>query len=89
MQEQKKGDEMVLKIPTEIYSRVCGYYRPVDNWNPGKQQEFRDRAYYDLKKAGFEDAKLDPEMIMGKKPADRKFREKALILMNHAAPMPA
>lgn len=24
---------------TEVYSRVCGYYRPTSNWNPGKQQE--------------------------------------------------
>jgi ribonucleoside-triphosphate reductase len=28
----------------EVYSRVCGYYRPVENWNPGKQEEFRERV---------------------------------------------
>lgn len=27
----------------EVYSRVCGYFRPVSNWNKGKQQEFKDR----------------------------------------------
>lgn len=27
----------------EIYSRVVGYFRPVKNWNKGKQQEFQDR----------------------------------------------
>ena len=30
----------------EIWSRVMGYFRPVDSWNPGKQQEFRDRKNY-------------------------------------------
>ena len=32
--------------PTEIYSRVCGYFRPVTNWNKGKRQEFQDRKVY-------------------------------------------
>jgi anaerobic ribonucleoside-triphosphate reductase len=36
-----------LVIPCEVYSRVVGYYRPVDNFNPGKQQEFRERVMYD------------------------------------------
>jgi ribonucleoside-triphosphate reductase len=31
----------------EVYSRVVGYYRPVSNWNAGKQAEFRDRALFD------------------------------------------
>ena len=30
----------------EVYSRVCGYYRPVVNWNVGKQEEFGDRLEY-------------------------------------------
>ena len=33
---------------TEIYSRITGYYRPVQNWNDGKVQEFRDRKTYDI-----------------------------------------
>ncbi len=33
---------------TEIYSRITGYYRPVQNWNDGKTQEFKDRKTYDL-----------------------------------------
>ena len=44
---------MSKKIPTEIYSRCVGYYRPVDQWNKGKQQEFCDRKeakISDLKK---------------------------------------
>jgi ribonucleoside-triphosphate reductase len=34
--------------PTEIYSRVVGYYRPVQNWNKGKQEEFKQRLEYVL-----------------------------------------
>ena len=33
---------------TEVYSRITGYYRPVQNWNDGKLQEFRDRKTYDI-----------------------------------------
>jgi len=33
--------------PTETYSRITGYYRPVKNWNDGKLQEFKDRKTYD------------------------------------------
>ncbi len=33
---------------TEVYSRITGYYRPVQNWNDGKAQEFKDRKVYDV-----------------------------------------
>ena len=38
---------------TEVYSRITGYYRPVQNWNDGKTQEFKDRKLYDLTKSRF------------------------------------
>ena len=31
---------------TEVYSRITGYYRPVQHWNDGKAQEFKDRTEY-------------------------------------------
>ncbi len=34
--------------PTEVYSRITGYYRPVQNWNAGKSQEFCERKTYDM-----------------------------------------
>ena len=34
--------------PTEVYSRITGYYRPVQNWNDGKAQEYKDRRVYDI-----------------------------------------
>ena len=33
---------------TEVYSRITGYYRPVQNWNDGKTQEFKQRRTYDI-----------------------------------------
>ncbi|MCR5794700.1 MAG: ribonucleoside triphosphate reductase [Solobacterium sp.] len=33
---------------TEVYSRITGYYRPVQNWNDGKAQEFKDRRVYNV-----------------------------------------
>ena len=35
---------------TEVYSRITGYYRPVQNWNDGKSQEFKARKVYAEKK---------------------------------------
>ena len=32
----------------EVYSRITGYYRPVQNWNEGKTQEYKERREYDL-----------------------------------------
>ena len=36
---------------TEVYSRITGYYRPVQNWNDGKAQEYKDRKEYDIEHA--------------------------------------
>jgi ribonucleoside-triphosphate reductase len=33
---------------TEVYSRIVGYYRPVNNWNDGKKAEFQDRCEFKL-----------------------------------------
>ena len=33
---------------TEVYSRITGYYRPVQNWNDGKAQEYKDRLVYNI-----------------------------------------
>ena len=33
---------------TEVYSRITGYYRPVQNWNDGKLQEFQNRTEYNI-----------------------------------------
>ena len=46
-----KGEQKTCPIcgkTTEVYSRITGYYRPVQNWNDGKAQEFKDRRTYDV-----------------------------------------
>ncbi len=49
-QTTKKEDQNMAKCgaKTEIYSRVCGYFRPVSNWNQGKREEFKDRKEYEV-----------------------------------------
>jgi hypothetical protein len=38
----------MIKVPTEIYSRISGYFRPVQQWNKGKQSEFNERKFADV-----------------------------------------
>ena len=43
------GEQYICPIcgrKAEVYSRITGYYRPVQNWNDGKSQEFKDRKTY-------------------------------------------
>ena len=40
---------------TEVYSRITGYYRPVQNWNDGKLQEFKQRTTYKVGNGTFND----------------------------------
>ena len=45
------GEQYICPIcgkKAEVYSRITGYYRPVQNWNDGKSQEFKDRKVYDV-----------------------------------------
>ncbi len=36
----------ICKEKAEVYSRITGYYRPVQNWNDGKAQEYKNRVLY-------------------------------------------
>jgi len=36
--------------PCEVWSRIVGYLRPVKQWNKGKQEEFKDRTEFIIKK---------------------------------------
>ena len=45
------GEQHVCPIcgrKTEVYSRITGYYRPVQNWNDGKSEEFKMRKVYNI-----------------------------------------
>jgi len=47
----------MIKIVTEVYSRVSGYFRPVDQWNKGKREEFSERKFADANNKGVKDDK--------------------------------
>jgi ribonucleoside-triphosphate reductase len=40
----------------EVYSRITGYYRPVQNWNDGKSQEYKNRKLYDIEHSSLKKA---------------------------------
>ena len=46
---------------TEVYSRITGYYRPVQNWNDGKSQEYKDRKVYDVENSDLTRKGCPPE----------------------------
>ena len=37
---------MTKIVPCEVYTRIVGYYRPVQNWNAGKQREYKERVEF-------------------------------------------
>ncbi len=43
---------------TEVWSRITGYYRPVQNWNDGKVQEFKHRKEYEIENSNIEGRRL-------------------------------
>ena len=46
-----QGDQPTCPVcgeKAEVFSRITGYYRPTDNWNEGKLQEFKDRVAYKI-----------------------------------------
>ena len=51
---------------TEVYSRITGYYRPVQNWNDGKAQEYKDRVVYDVARSYVKHCELDVEAVPNK-----------------------
>ena len=55
MIEDLKTDEIdhkekIMTVKTEVYSRVVGYYRPIQDWNEGKREEFKERRYLTIEK---------------------------------------
>ncbi len=52
---------------TEVFSRITGYYRPVQNWNDGKTQEYKDRKVYDINNSVLKkSAKKDNKAVQDK-----------------------
>ncbi|MBQ5816711.1 MAG: ribonucleoside triphosphate reductase, partial [Oscillospiraceae bacterium] len=62
---------------TEVYSRITGYYRPVQNWNDGKSQEYKDRKVYDVANSVLKDRSA----VLNKKEADAPVEKTEEVVM--------
>ena len=73
----------------EVYSRITGYYRPVQNWNDGKTQEFKERKVYDMKssvlKRNPEASKVIVEAIQAAKNSVQMAQEEQKAAVNQSA----
>lgn len=49
IEEMEQQLESVKGRPCLVYSRIVGYYQPVQMWNPGKRQEFAERKPFEAK----------------------------------------
>lgn len=58
---------------TEVYSRITGYYRPVQNWNDGKTAEFHERKTYDIAHSNYHGKPIE-EFACDKMQYDVKVR---------------
>lgn len=50
-QHKEEQNEHSCGQPCEVYSRCCGYFRPIANWNLGKKEEFKDRVMFNIRPA--------------------------------------
>jgi ribonucleoside-triphosphate reductase (formate) len=48
MLDQNNQEQIGCGEKTEVYTRVVGFYRPINQWNEGKKEEFYDRNVYQL-----------------------------------------
>ncbi|MFH0752012.1 MAG: anaerobic ribonucleoside-triphosphate reductase [archaeon] len=64
--EARTGERVV---PCEVYSRVVGYHRPVQFWNKGKYEEFKQRKAYDTEVS----MKSDKDKVKRVSPSLRQY----------------
>ena len=50
---------LTVEKEAEVYSRITGYYRPVQNWNDGKTQEYKDRKLYEISPSKLSEVKTN------------------------------
>ena len=41
-----KSIKTKIQVPCEVFTRVCGFYRPVNHFNPGKKEEYNERKLF-------------------------------------------
>lgn len=73
---------------TEVYSRITGYYRPVQNWNDGKTQEYKDRKLYDIAKSRFVMKVTGGDLGIGEESKDTTVQDVAqpMLFTTHTCP---
>lgn len=73
---------------TEVYSRITGYYRPLQNWNDGKAHEFEDRKEYkpDLSAAFMEKAPSDESSQVEEKTASENNLPDVMLFASKTCP---
>lgn len=73
---------------TEVYSRITGYYRPVQNWNDGKTQEYKDRKLYDIAKSRFVMKVIGGDLGIGEESKDTTVQAAAqpMLFTTHTCP---
>ena len=67
---------------TEVYSRITGYYRPVQNWNDGKAQEYKDRKTYKVAESAAPEKLKVIEQVQEEAPAAQFCGETSAILIS-------
>lgn len=71
---------------TEVYSRITGYYRPVQNWNDGKSQEYKDRKNYQVGEAAAKAAAPCTPCAAEEKPAQQKAADRYMLFVTSTCP---
>ena len=71
---------------TEVYSRITGYYRPVQNWNAGKTEEFKDRKVYKIDDARVSAAKRHVEAPAQTQPEAKEADDGVLLFATATCP---
>ncbi len=73
--------QCLIKQPCEVYSRVSGFYRPVEQWHIGKQEEFKDRQAYCVEAKCVEPVQVKATKIAKK---SKKTTKKAIEILEPA-----
>ena len=77
---------------TEVYSRITGYYRPVQNWNDGKSKEFKDRKVYNIENSVLKRSHADHAMelkqpeLQPEAPVTGSGRDEVLLFTTRTCP---
>ena len=71
---------------TEVYSRITGYYRPVQNWNDGKTEEFKSRRTYIIETSKMKRKTHEDEALECAHPEAKEMSDKLLLFTTPTCP---